>query len=460
MTGKILIVDDVATNRIVLKVRLASAYYETLQAARGSEALLIARQARPDLVLLDIELPDMSGIEVCAALKSDPVTRDIPVVMITAFQDSGRRIAALRAGADEVYWKPLDEHVLLARIRSLLRTRVARDHLGIQDDSYRELGFAEPVSDFGSPGLVALIASRAEAAIGWKRALQSHMQDRLVVLDRDGALSDPGDGKAPDLFLIETSHTRPGDGLRLMSELRSRPATRHAAICLMLPEDARDLSATALDLGASDLIPADADAAEIAVRLQAQLRRKRQGDRLRSTVADGLRLAMIDPLTGLHNRRFGLPQLAQIVARANGSGREFAVLVIDLDRFKSVNDTFGHAAGDAALREVAQRLKAGLRPGDLVARIGGEEFLAVLPDVDSGTARAIAERLRRMVADEPVQVPDGRRVLLTLSIGLAMGGGVHRTSENPDALMARADTALMHAKAEGRNQVTVNRCAA
>jgi two-component system cell cycle response regulator len=460
VTGKILIVDDVATNRIVLKVRLASAYYETLQAAHGSEALLVARQARPDLVLLDIELPDMSGIEVCAALKSDPVTRDIPVVMITAFQDSGRRIAALRAGAEEVYWKPVDEHVLLARIRSLLRARVAREHLGIQEDSYRELGFAEPVSDFGSPALVALIASKAETAIGWKRALQPHMQDRLVVLDRDGALSDPGTGKAPDLFLIETSQTRPGEGLRLMSELRSRPATRHAAVCLMLPEDARDLSATALDLGASDLIAADAEAAEIAVRLKAQLRRKRQGDRLRSTVADGLRLAMIDPLTGLHNRRFGLPQLAQIVARANRSGREFAVLVIDLDRFKSVNDTLGHAAGDAALREVAQRLKAGLRPGDLVARIGGEEFLAVLPEVDSDSAQAIAERLRRMVADEAIQLPDGRRVLLTLSIGLAMGGGIDRTTETPDSLMAKADRALMTAKAEGRNQVTFNRCAA
>lgn len=459
MTGKILIVDDVATNRIVLKVKLASAYYETVQAASGADALRIARDERPDLILLDVELPDVSGIEVCTALKADPATRDIPVVMITAFHDADRRIAALRAGAEEVFWKPLDEMVLLARLRSLLRTRETEDHLGLRDTTYRELGFAEDASQFSGPGLIALIAARSDTAMGWKRALAPHLDDRLVVLDRDGAFADQVGGAVPDLYLIAADLTRPGDGLRLMSELRSRPSTRHAAICLVLPPDARDLPATALDLGASDLIEADADATETALRLKTQLRRKRQGDQLRSTLADGLRLAMIDPLTGLHNRRYGIPQLAQIATAARTSGRAFAVLVLDLDRFKSVNDTLGHAAGDAVLQEVAERLRSGLRPGDLIARIGGEEFLVALPDAGFDAAREIAERLRKLVSELPIRVPGGQSVRLTLSIGLAMGGGEGRT-ERPEVLMARADKALLAAKAEGRNQVTVHRSAA
>ena len=459
MTGKILIVDDVATNRIVLKVKLASAYYETVQAASGAEALRIARDERPDLILLDVELPDVSGIEICATLKADPATRDIPVVMITAFHDADRRIAALRAGAEEVFWKPLDEMVLLARLRSLLRTRETEDHLGLRDTTYRELGFAEDASQFAGPGLIALIAARSDTAMAWKRALAPHLDDRLVVLDRDAAFADPVGGAAPDLYLIAADLTRPGDGLRLMSELRSRPSTRHAAICLVLPPDARDLPATALDLGASDLIEADADATETALRLKTQMKRKRQGDQLRSTLADGLRLAMIDPLTGLHNRRYGIPQLAQIAASARKTGREFAVLVLDLDRFKSVNDTLGHAAGDAVLQEVAQRLRAGLRPGDLIARIGGEEFLVALPDAGFEAAREIAERLRKQVSDLPIRVPGGRSVGLTLSIGLAMGNGTAR-AEQPEVLMARADKALLAAKSEGRNQVTVHRSAA
>ena len=460
MSGKILIVDDVATNRIVLKVKLASAYYETVQAANGAEAIRIARDIRPDLVLLDIELPDISGIAVCEALKADAATRDIPVVMISAFHDASRRLAALRAGAEDVFWKPLDELVLFARLRSLLRARELDEQLGFRDEACRDLGFADPPARFDAPGLVGLVAGRADVALGWKRALQPYLTDRLLVLDRDAALSELQDGTVPDLFLIAADIARPGDGLRFMSELRSRPATRHAAICLVLPAGAHDESATALDLGASDLIAGDAEPAETALRIQAQMRRKQQGDRLRMTVADGLRLAMIDPLTGLHNRRYALPHLAQIAARSAETAREFAVLLIDLDRFKTVNDTWGHAAGDAVLVEIAERLRSGLRAGDLLARIGGEEFLIVLPEVGFETAHAIAERLRRLVSDQPIRLAGSCTLALTLSIGLTMGGGGRRKADLPEALIARADKALLAAKAEGRNQVTVHRSAA
>lgn len=457
MAGRILIVDDVATNRIVLKVKLAAAYYETVQAASGAEALALARTARPDLVLLDVELPDMDGIAVCEALKADPATRQIPVVMVTAFHDCARKMEALRAGAEEVFWKPLDEMVLLARLRSLLRARETAEHLGLRDSTYRELGFAEAVADYAGQALVGLVAGRAETALAWKRDLQDHLHDRILVLDRETALGDFAGGRVPDVFVVSTDLGRPGDGLRLMSELRSRAATRYSSVCVMLPPNGREVAAVALDLGAADLIEADADPAEMALRIRTQILRKAQSDRLRASVADGLRLAMTDPLTGLHNRRYALPHLARIAERAATTGRQFAVMVLDLDRFKAINDTLGHAAGDAVLVEVAERLKSNLRAVDLVARIGGEEFLVSLPDTTLEAARSTAERLRRVVGERPVRLRDGGSVAVTMSIGLALGGAGARGVED---LIGLADTALRDSKAEGRNQVTICRPAA
>lgn len=459
MGGKILIVDDVATNRIVLKVKLASAFYETVQAASGTEALSLAHQIRPDLILLDIELPDIGGIEVCERLKADSATRDIPVVMVTAFRDMNRKMQALRAGAEDVVWKPLDDTVLLARMRSLLRARETTQQLGLRDSTYRELGFAEPAQAFAAAPVVALVAPRPDIAATWRRDLEPHLDARFVIFDREGALGDPDRHPVPDIYVVAADLAGHGDGLKLMSELRSRATSRYAAVCVMLPADARDTAAMALDLGAHDLIEAGADPEETAHRIRTQIERKRQSDRLRDSVAAGLRLAMTDPLTGLHNRRYALPHLARIAERAEAAGRQFAVMVLDLDRFKAINDTFGHAAGDAVLVEVAERLKSNLRAVDLLARIGGEEFLVALPDTTPEAAQATAERLRRVIGERPVPLPNGEsRVAVTLSIGLAIGPGAERGTV--DDLVNLADRALLGSKAEGRNLVTVGRNAA
>ncbi|MCB2135212.1 MAG: diguanylate cyclase [Rhodobacteraceae bacterium] len=461
MAGKILIVDDVATNRIVLKVKLAAAYYETIQATDGAEAIRLARELRPSMVLLDVELPDMSGIEVCKTLKSDSTTRDIPVVMITAFRDPARKMAALAAGAEEVFWKPLDELVLLARLRSLIRARETAEQLGLRDGTYRELGFSEPAARFEDQALIGLVAGQVEVALAWKRQLKPFLSDKILVIDRDAALSAGEGSRVPDVFVLAADLVGRGDGLRLMSELRSRPATRYAAICVVLSEDAAETAAMALDLGANDLIEAHADPEEMALRIRTQTAHKRQADRLRASLEHGLRLAMVDPLTGLHNRRYALPHLARMAERARETGRQFAVMVLDLDRFKSINDTYGHAAGDAVLVEVARRLTSNLRGVDLIARIGGEEFLVALPDTTPEAAHATAERLRRMVGETPVPLPQRMgSTIVTLSIGMTVANSPAGDMRQVEELIGLADRALLGAKTQGRNLVTVARSAA
>lgn len=466
MSGKILIVDDVATNRIVLKVKLQDACYDTLQAETAQAALQMAREHNPDLILLDMMLPDMNGAEACARLKADPATCDIPVIVITSCSDPAIRMSALEAGADEFLTKPQDDLILLARLRSLLRIRETAEELRLRDTTWRELGFAETAQAFDCPGIVALIASRPEVSMAWKRQLEPFLHHRLVIMERDEALAE-ANGTAgfgtgtPDVFMIATDLDHPGEGLRLISELRSRSAARHAAICVFVAGGNREDAVMALDLGANDLLTSGTEPREMALRLTAQLRRKRQADRLRASMREGLRAAVTDPLTGLYNRRYAMPHIARIAERSAASGRPFALMVLDIDKFKSVNDRWGHAVGDIVLVEVAKRLRDHLRPVDLVARVGGEEFLVALPDAPLGLARIAAERLCRVVQECPVQIPNGRTVSVTLSIGLVIGDGKGPEALcNVEALIDLADHAMLAAKADGRNQVIISKSAA
>jgi two-component system cell cycle response regulator len=247
-----------------------------------------------------------------------------------------------------------------------------------------------------------------------------------------------------------------------MSELRSRTNTRHAAFCLLVPVGSVVGAAVAFDLGANDMVSATVPGEEIALRLARLLVRKREADQMRTSVQDGLRLAMFDPLTGLHNRRYGAAQLSAIAERACKSGTAFAVMVVDLDRFKTVNDRWGHAAGDAVLVEVAGRLAQNLRGGDLLARIGGEEFLIALPDTSLAEARGVAERLCHAVEESPVRLGDGATLRVTVSIGLAISthSGLPDCIDAVSEIVDRADRALLVSKSGGRNQVTISRTAA
>ncbi|MCV2881395.1 diguanylate cyclase [Actibacterium sp. XHP0104] len=450
MPGRILVADDIATNRIVMKVRLSEACYEVLQASGGQDALAVARRERPDLILLDMIMADMDGIEVCRRLRADAETADIPIIIFSADRNPGQKMRALQAGADEFLPKPLDETTLLARVRSLLRARETTQELALRDSTRRVLGFAEPPETFARQGRVALVAARREQALAWKTALRSQVHATLEVMTRAQALGDAG--AAPDLFVIAADLDRPGDGLRLLTDLRARAATRHSAVLIVVPETAHDTAAMALDLGANDLLATPFDPAELAHRLEVQLRRKHQADRLRASVKDGLRMAVTDPLTGLFNRRYALPHLQQMGDRAAQTDRSFAVMLLDIDHFKAVNDRHGHAAGDTVLERVARQITANLRPSDLVARIGGEEFLVAMPDTAPDLARRMAERLRQTIGTLPILLPEGRgSITVSVSIGMAISPtGLER---DVDRLLALADGALYRAKSEGRNKV-------
>jgi two-component system cell cycle response regulator len=452
MTGRILIVDAVPTNRIILRVKLSAAYYEVVQADCGEAALALTRKVAPDLVITAADLPDRSGRDLCAALRDKELSARIPVIIVHGEDDPAERLASLAAGADDVLARPVDDMVMLARLRSLLRARDAEAELQLRDDTRRALGLAENGAEFVTPGLVRLVAPpRMPDTKALCKGLQDRISDRVELVDPDDALRETA--RAPDVVIIAEGPGSGGEGLTLLPQLRASRHTRHSALIYIAQPNQRREAASALDMGANDLLVSGLALDELAIRLKKQIARKRTNDRLRANMRDGLRAAVSDPLTGLYNRRYAVPHVSRLADRAFQKKRPFALLLLDLDFFKQVNDVHGHAAGDAVLVTLAQRLKDNLRAADLISRWGGEEFLVAVPDADRNAAKRTAERLCRIMAHQPVTLPGGDRLTVTLSIGVAIGKPGR--DSDPLDLIEQADQALYAAKHKGRNTVVM-----
>jgi two-component system, cell cycle response regulator len=459
MVGKILIIDDLATNRIVMRSKLMAAGYQPAMAADGASGLAAAQREKPDLIMIELSLPDMTGIELLRHLRDMPTLAAVPVIIMAASPEPNDRIAAFRFGADDFLTKPIDEQTILARIRNFQRAGSLLEALEAQQHEIVLMGMAEAQQGFCPAGTIVLLNTRPELALKRQRELAKHGTNRVLVMSPAEALNEATNpATRADVFLVDAGVDGTGSGLRLMSDLRSRGHTRHAKVCIVKGSDMEFNPAVAFDLGADDLIDAAVVNEELAARLQRLIQRKRDEDRLRESVQDGLRMAMIDPLTGLHNRRYGMAQLASIQASARAEGSDFAVMVADLDRFKAVNDRLGHAAGDAVLVEVANRLARNLRAGDLVARIGGEEFLIVLPKIDLAEAERIGRRLCEVVEASPIAVAGGSlRITVSLGLAASLAG---RPRPSVSEIVESADQALLRSKLAGRNQLTIGLSAA
>lgn len=468
MQGKILIVDPISTNRIVLKVKLGSAFYEILQASTADEACVMALRHAPDLVISAMTLPDCDAADLGRRLKKNPQTRTIPIMGVGSRPGAEKRLAALEAGVQDVMLKPVDDTLLLARVRSMIRAHNTAAEWQLRDDTSRALGFAEDQAEFGLVGRAIVVSTDSDRTGKWMEQVQPALRCSLSYAPPDTALRDLSPGRVPDVFImiLDEGDKHSSDILRLLAAIRATAITRHAGILCIQPTPDPGLGAYALDLGSDDLMTDGFEAAEFSLRVKALLRRKRIADQLRATVRTGLKAAVSDPLTGLYNRRYAMPHLSRVAEHAAATGRSFAVMVADLDHFKRINDLYGHASGDAVLIEAARRLRENLRSVDLLARIGGEEFLIVMPATPLSEARIAAHRLCRKIGGERFKVPGSNaRIDVTISIGVTMGGmhGMRRAGKkaiDANVLLDTADKALYEAKVQGRNQINLYRPAA
>ena len=450
MTARILVVDDIPANVKLLEARLLAEYFDVLTAENGYECLDICSKVPVDVILLDIMMPGMDGFEVCEKLKSNPKTAHIPVVMVTALDQPADRVRGLRAGADDFLTKPVNDMQLMARVKSLVRLKMLSDELKLRAETARSIGLddhgrTERAEEIAS---ILLVDGRANSQERIARALRP-VADITAMNDPQAAIFEAAEGHF-DLIIVN-SNFDDYDALRLCSQLRSLERSRFIPVLLVVDQGGESMVVRALELGVNDYILRPIDPNELLVRCLTQLKRKRYNDRLRDSVRKTIELAVTDGLTGLNNRRYLDKHLKLLFDRAIARGRPLSICITDIDRFKSVNDTHGHDAGDEVLKEFAARIRSTVRGADLACRFGGEEFVVIMPDTLPETAAAIAERLRHVVESQPFQLrQNGVALTITASIGISstVGG-----AESAEQLLKQADRALYEAKHGGRNRV-------
>jgi diguanylate cyclase (GGDEF)-like protein/PAS domain S-box-containing protein len=426
----VLVVDDDATLRMMLHASLTKGGFSVLEAENGAKGVAMFAESRPDLVLLDVMMPGMNGLQACAAMRRLPGSEHTPVLMLTGLEDVDSINRAFEAGATDFITKPVKWPMLTHRLRYMLRARSALDALA---ESQRRLATAQRIAKVGN--------------CEWNlRDQEMHWSDevyRILGLDRQQTPSREvftqrvhADDRARIEELLRLAETR---AIPFSADLRII-ASQGAQRCINLQAEVECDSS-----GAANIIHAT---------FQDITERKEAEEQIRS-------LAFYDGLTGLPNRRLFKQQLEHSIAVAKRNEKLLVMLSLDLDQFKRINDTLGHDAGDQLLQEVAKRLRRCLRETDRVARsergdddssvarLGGDEFTVLLNDVtDIQDASKVARRIIQSVS-LPATVAN-HEVFVTTSIGIAVHPGDGKES---DALLNNADAAMHHAKELGGNTI-------
>jgi two-component system cell cycle response regulator len=413
----ILIVDDAIENVRLLK-NLLQDLARVVFAQDGLGALELAAHHQPDLILLDVMMPRLDGYETCLRLKADPATRDIPVIFITGNDAHADEERGLGVGAIDYITKPFVPAIARSRVKNHLALVAATGALRHANEALRKFKAAVDCSS------AAVVIANADARIEYVNAAYASDSGlaREQLLGETPFLLSPqvqaGGGSSVREAVLEgqswrgeLSLTQPNGALRW-----------HDVSCAPVYDEAGRVS---------HIVAVHADITE------------------RRVMEEELRLLSVtDSLTGVANRRHLMAQGEREIERRRRSSTPLSLLMLDIDHFKRVNDTYGHPAGDAVIRAVANRCGALLRTTDMVGRIGGEEFAIMLPMTPLAAAFELAERMRKEIAGKVVPWED-TGIAFTVSIGVAQ---VSDNASDFNTLVGRADAALYAAKQGGRNQ--------
>jgi two-component system cell cycle response regulator len=452
MSALVLVVDDVPANVKLLEVKLANEYYDVITAKDGYEAISQAKQHKPDLILLDVMMPGMDGFETCRKLKEDADISHIPVVMVTALSEIADRVRGLESGADDFLTKPINDIALFARVKSLVRIKVLLDELRLRDQTGIQMGvLGEGQNTFTQDVSGSRIMVVDDDVIQLKRLTERLAQDYTTegVSKPEGSMSVAMHGNF-DLIIVSTQ-LGDMDGLRLASHFKSQEETRSVPVLMLVDEDDTRAMLKGLELGVNDYIIMPVDYNEMAARVKTQIRRKKYQDALKSNYQQTISRAITDGLTGLYNRHYLNAHLDNLVRQSLNNNKPLSIVIMDMDHFKQVNDTYGHDVGDQVLKQLSDIIIKSIRSADLAARFGGEEFVVLMPETDTQQASDAAERIRKTIENTPFKVThEVGELKKTVSIGVAF---LNEMGDTGAALLKRADEALYRAKNSGRNKV-------
>jgi len=456
MFGKILIVDDSLLQIKILEKKLVSEYYNVVTANSGEEALEKLETEKPDLIMLDVMMGGINGFETCKKIKSNLKTFHVPVLIITSLIDEESKIQGLEAGADDILTKPIDDIALFARVNSLLRLKMMAEQWIMQetelkdrdiDSNHLDIYFGKKckyshVMVYASCDKESYELAKPLKEKGYKVAYTKSDSDaEYFVKERD-----------LDLIIISLS-IGIDKALRFSSGLRSVERTKKTPILIIGNEDDEAAFIKALEIGCNDYISRPFDNHEYLARVYIQLKKNKYQQQLEENYQKSLSLASTDELTGLANRRALHTYMKNILVNMKDKSQNVAIMMLDIDHFKGVNDTYGHKVGDEVLVEFSQRIKESLRDFDMVARYGGDEFIAIVPYIDERTALEVAERVRISVAKTPFAITvDPYKLNIQISIGISLDNDF---TLDPDEIIEKADKSLYEAKECGKNTVCI-----
>jgi two-component system cell cycle response regulator len=473
---RVLVVDDSEVTRAILARTLRGAGFEVLEARDGAEGAMTALRERPALVVTDLEMPTMDGFPLLRLLKADPASAHMPVLILTSHGEAASRYWGLRTGADAYLTKDHRPGELVETVSRLVREANASPRAAAGADALNPQGI-------GPVEVLARVARHLDASLLQATVLNTLLERGMAANDFHeaalGALETLGQLVDAQLFAVAVAEIDAGmiqillqDPVRQTDvEVLTEVLVKAMGATPEAPLETRiggERGAVRVDLERTVWLPL---AVRDATGILAYLPRDPQ-ELAASTgvlvetllghlalVLDNARLSQrlhelstLDGLTRQLNHRVIYDRLTEELDRARRYKYPLSVVLCDFDHFKEVNDTHGHLAGDAVLREGAAVLRKCLRSTDLLGRYGGEEFLAVLPQVDLGAARQAAERLRQGLENYPVRLPGGVEVHITASFGVADRDEI-AGSPRGDLLVSLADRRLYEAKAAGRNRV-------
>ena len=426
MTATVLIVDDEPQNRRLLEAMLRPEGYATITASSGAEALAAVARSAPDLILLDVMMPDMDGHQVTRALKGHADTSNIPIILVTAQSDRDARLAGLNAGAEDFLSKPVDRAELWLRVRNLLRLKAYGDLLAGR-----------------TTRLEREVVSRTAELERFHSAMDATADVILLVDRRTLRFVDVNTSAATTLGYTRDELLAIGP-MQLGAYTQEQLEQDYDAIIAGEPCEPlvqlRRHDGSVVHFEAHRHASRSGDDWIIVEVLRDITERREAEERLHQ-------LAHFDALTGLPNRTQFRATLAKTIGQLEGSDWQAVVMFIDLDHFKNVNDTLGHAVGDELLVQASNRLVRCVRMRDTVGRMGGDEFslIMVMRDGQEG-ASVVADKIRQAMA-APFNLA-GREVSVTVSIGIT----VHPVdAADPETLIKYADTAMYSAKQAGRD---------
>jgi two-component system cell cycle response regulator len=426
---------------------------ETQDGAAGAAAALDAVFAQLHEIVVVVADQAGAAIEFVDQIRARARSILRPAVVVVARGRPEEEAECHAAGADLVLFGPVTERLLRAQLRAVLRQQRLYDELRLRRDAGQRVGADGEAAD---PEIrvervrVTVVTDRESEDVVLRGALdRAGFSHRRVFGNRVAAAARLGDA---DIVVIDAESEAAG---RLAAALRAGEAGRHLPILALVDDEGGDAAERLYDLGLADAMARPAAPSVLVARVRRLVERHAGLEALRDAYSRGLNLAVTDSLTGLFNRRYLETYFELQHRRAGPADADFSILAVDIDRFKDINDRFGHAAGDDVLRQVSNRLLASVRGSDTVARLGGEEFVVVMPGADGATAATVAERLRAVVAERPFAVAGavtgGAPAILTVTVSIGVGEG--RQSDAPERLLAEADGALYAAKRGGRNRV-------